>query len=219
MKAIADQVGVSIKSVSRVLNGEGGASPAVADRILAAAEELGFRRNELARGLRQGSRTSTIGLVLKESSTRFFDRLICGIDEIAERHELLVVTATSRSTEREKATLLALSSRRVDGLLVVPTGVDQSYLRPEQAAGLPLVFIDRPPMGIAADSVLTDSFGGGYAAAEHLLRIGHRRIGVIGASASLYTRLGASPRLLRGFRGPSTPVRPWTHPSRRRGSS
>ncbi|MDE1675319.1 LacI family DNA-binding transcriptional regulator [Nocardia gipuzkoensis] len=187
MKAIADQVGVSIKSVSRVLNGEGGTSPETASRILAAAEELGFRRNELARGLRQGSRTDTIGLVLKESSSRFFDSLIRGIEEVAEQHELLVLTAASRTPDREKATLLALSARRVDGLLIVPASFDQSYLRPEQAAGLPLVFIDRPPVGVAADAVLSDGFGGGYAAVAHLLENGHRRIGVIGESASLYT--------------------------------
>ncbi|MBF6302936.1 LacI family DNA-binding transcriptional regulator [Nocardia amamiensis] len=187
MKAIADQVGVSIKSVSRVLNGEGGASPETASRILTVAEELGFRRNELARGLRQGSRTDTIGLVLKESSTRFFDSLIRGIEQVAEQHELLVVTATSRSPDREMATSLALSSRRVDGLLIVPVSFDQSYLRPEQAAGLPLVFIDRPPAGVAADAVLCDGFGGAYAAVTHLLGNGHRRIGVVGESASLYT--------------------------------
>ncbi|WP_406274320.1 LacI family transcriptional regulator [Nocardia sp. NBC_00881] len=196
MKAIADRVGVSIKSVSRVLNGEGGASPETANRILATAEEMGFRRNELARGLRQGSRTNTIGLVLKESSTRFFVELIRGIEDVAERHELLVVTATSRSSDQEKATLLALSSRRVDGLLIVPASFDQAYLRPEQAAGLPLVFIDRPPAGIAVDAVLSDCFGGGYAAAAHLMENGHRRIGVIGGFASAYT---VSERL-RGYR-------------------
>lgn len=188
MKAIADQVGVSIKSVSRVLNGEGGVSARTADRILTAAQELGFRPNELARGLRRGDRTQTIGIVLKHSSTRFYENLIRGVEDVAQRHGLLVITATSRSPDREKATLLALSSRRVDGLLIVPTGgADHSFLKPEQAVGIPLVFVDRPPTGLVADTVLTDDFGGGHAAVSHLLRHGHRRIGVVGAAAELHT--------------------------------
>ncbi len=187
MKAIAEQVGVSIKSVSRVLNEEGGVSADTADRVLAAADRLGFRRNHLARSLRQGGRTETIGLVVKHSSTRFYDNLIRGVEGVTARHGLFLLTAASQSADREKSTLLALSSRQVDGLLVVPTGSDQSYLRPEQFAGTPMVFIDRPPTGLEADTVVTDNVGGGEAAARHLLDRGHRRIAVLGAASSLYT--------------------------------
>jgi LacI family transcriptional regulator len=193
MRHIAEQVGTSVKSVSRVLNGEPGVSAATAERILAVARELGFRRNDLARDLRRGDRTGTVGLVLKHSSTRFYYDLIRGIEEVADRHGALVITASSRTAERESATLLALSSRRVDGLLIMPTGDDQSYLRPEQSAGMPLVFVDRPPAGLTADTVLADDLAGGRAATEHLLGHGHRRIGVIGASPRLHTvaqRLG-----------------------------
>ena len=147
MRQIADQVGISVKSVSRVLNGESGVSAANAERILETAQQLGFRRNDLARNLRRGDRTETVGLVLKHSSTRFYDDLIRGVEEVADAHSALVITASSRSPERERLTLLALSSRRVDGLLIVPTGEDQSFLRLEQSVGLPLVFVDRPPNG------------------------------------------------------------------------
>lgn len=187
MKAIADQVGVSIKSVSRVLNDEGGVSAGTADRILSAADQLGFRRNHLARSLRQGGRTETIGLVVKHSSTRFYDKLIRGVEGVTARHGLFLLTAATQTADREKSTLLALSSRQVDGLLVVPASSDQSYLRPEQFAGTPMVFVDRPPTGLEADTVLTDNVGGGEAAARHLLARGHRRIAVLGAAASLYT--------------------------------
>lgn len=200
MRQIADQVGISVKSVSRVLNGESGVSSANAERILETAEELGFRRNDLARNLRRGDRTETVGLVLKHSSTRFYDDLIRGVEEVADAHGALVITASSRSPERERLTLLALSSRRVDGLLIVPTGEDQSFLRLEQSVGLPLVFVDRPPTGIVTDTVLADDAGGGQAATEHLLRGGHRRIGVIGASPRLHTvaeRLGGYRRVLK----------------------
>ena len=187
MQDIATLVGVSTKSVSRVLNDEGGASPQTTERILAAARELGFRRNDLARDLARGLRTDTVGLVLRHSSTRFYENLIRGVDEVAQDHGALVLTAGSHTPERERATLLALSSRRVDGLLIVPVGDDQAYLRQEQASGLPLVFVDRPPVGVAADAVLTDDRAGGRSATEHLLIGGHRRIGVVGAAAHVHT--------------------------------
>lgn len=196
MRHIADHVGTSIKSVSRVLNGEPGVSAATAERILRTAAELGFRRNDLARNLRRGDRTETVGLVLKHTSTRFYEDLIRGIEEVADEHGALVITASSRSPERERSTLLALSSRRVDGLLIVPTGEDQSFLQSEQAAGMPLVFVDRPPTGLVSDTVLADDAGGARAATEHLLRHGHRRIGVIGSSPRLHTVT----ERLRGYR-------------------
>jgi LacI family transcriptional regulator len=189
MKDIADRVGVSIKSVSRVLNGEAGVSPATAQRILDVASDLGFRRNDLARDLRRGNRTGTIGLVLRRSSTRFYDDLIRGVEEVAEQHGALVITAGSRTAERERETLLALSSRRVDGLLVEPNGPDHSFLAAEQAMGTPVVFVDRPPHRLSADTILSDDFAGGRDAAAHLVAHGHHRIGVIGASDDVHTVL------------------------------
>jgi LacI family transcriptional regulator len=187
MKDIADRVGVSIKSVSRVLNGEAGVSPATSQQIMEVAQALGFRRNDLARDLRRGNRTGTIGLTLRRSSTRFYDDLIRGVEEVAEQHGALVITAGSRTAERERETLLALSSRRVDGLLVEPNGPDHSFLAAEQAMGTPVVFVDRPPRRLTADTVLSDDFGGGRDATTHLIAHGHHRIGVIGASDDVHT--------------------------------
>jgi LacI family transcriptional regulator len=187
MRDVADQVGISIKSVSRVLNGEPGVSEETAEQVLTIAHELGFRRNDLARSLRRRDRTETVGVVLKHASTRFFDGLIRGIDEVAAEHGALVLTATTRTADREKSTLLAMSSRRVDGIVIVPSAGDQTFLRAEQAAGLPLVFVDRPPVGITADTVIADNAGGGYAATRHLLARGHRRIAVVGARAAVFT--------------------------------
>jgi LacI family transcriptional regulator len=187
MKDIADRVGVSTKSVSRVVNSEPGTSPQTTERILAVARELGFRRNDLARSLARGDRTGTIGLVLKHSSTRFYDNLIRGIVTVADAYGSLVLTAGSQTAERERATLLALSSLRVDGMLIVPIGPDHAYLEPEQASGIPLVFVDRPPRGIEADTILSDDFEGGRSATRHLLARGHRRIAAIGAAPDLHT--------------------------------
>src|SRR5436305_24453 len=83
--------------------------------------------------------------------------------------------------------MLALSSRRVDGVLVVPIGSDHALVQPEQAAGMPRVFVDRPPSDVEADMLLPDDLGGDRSATEHLLHHGHRRIGVIGAGAHLHS--------------------------------
>jgi LacI family transcriptional regulator len=187
MKDVADRVGVSIKSVSRVLNGEGGVSPTTAEQILAVAYELGFRRNDLARSLRRQDRTETIGVVAKHSSTRFFEGMIRGIEDVAAEHGALVLTATTRTADREHSTLLALSSRRVDGLVIMPTGDDLHFLRAEQTAGLPMIFVDRPPIGITADAVIADNANGAHAGTAHLLRHGHRHIGAVGPEARLFT--------------------------------
>lgn len=102
--------------------------------------------------------------------------------------------ARSRSGERTLA--LAFCARRVDGLLIVPTGTDHRYLLPELAAGTAVVFVDRPAARIAADAVLTDNAGGARAGTAHLIRHGHRRIGFLGDLPQLYT----GGERLRGYR-------------------
>lgn len=190
MRDIAAEVGTSVMTVSRALNSAPGVSRATTERVFAAARELGFRRNDLARGLRRGEGTGTVGLVLEHATTVFYRSLIAGVEEVAARHGALVMTATSHSAAREQASLEALSRSRVDGLLIVPASTDHSFLRPDHAAGLPIVFVDREPRGIAADCVVADDRGGGHAATSHLLAHGHRDIAVIGGAATADTVAG-----------------------------
>lgn len=136
--------GVSAKSVSRVINGEPGVSEATADRVLATMEQLGFQRNDLARSLRQGARTGTIGLALEDPAALFYRHVFRGVEAAAREHDSLVLTASSVDADHERDTVLTLCARRVDGLLVVPAGGDYSYLRVEQQMGTPIVFLDRP---------------------------------------------------------------------------
>ena len=196
MKDIAGRVGVSIKSVSRVLNGEPGVSSSTSAQILATARELGFRRNDLACSLVRGNRTETIGVVLQRSTTRFYDALVRGVQEVATQHGAVVLTASTETATREQSTVMALSSRRMDGLLIVPIAPDQGYLRSEQEAGVPLVFVDRPPAGLVADTALSDDYGGGRASVAHLLARGHRRIAVLGAEPRAHTEI----ERVRGYR-------------------
>jgi LacI family transcriptional regulator len=187
MRDIALEVGVSVKSVSRVVNGEPGVSAPTAGRILAVMERLGYRRNDLARDLRIGAQTGTIGLVLRDPATRFYSGLIRGIGEATSERDILVLTASALTPHKERETILRLCARRVDGLLVVPQAADHSYLRVEQQVGVPVVFVDRPAAGLAADVAMLDNAGGARAGVNHLLLAGHRRIAFIGDRSRVFT--------------------------------
>jgi LacI family transcriptional regulator len=187
MKDVAARAGVGLKTVSRVVNGEPGVLPDTAAVVRQAIDELGFRRNDSARQLRTG-RTAGIGLVLEDVADPFYSLLNGAVEEVARAHGSLLFSASSADDPRREAELaLALCSRRVDGLIVVPAAADHSYLAPELAAGLAIVFADRPPRNLAADTVLVGNAEGARSGVAHLIAHGHRRIGYIGDSTRIYT--------------------------------
>ncbi len=197
MSDVAALARVSLKTVSRVVNGEPGVRPATAARVHQAIAQLHFRRNDLARALRQGQVSSTLGLVIENVSNPFFSAVTRGVEEVARSHGLLVIAGSSdEDPERERNLLRLLCEQRVNGLLIVPAGADHRYLLPELLLGTPAVFIDRPPGHVKADAVLLDNVGGARAAVEHLLAHGHRRIGIVGDALTIFT---AAERL-RGYR-------------------
>lgn len=197
MNDVARLAGVSLKTVSRVVNGEAGVHPGTAERVLAAIDQLGFRRNLGARNLRRGNSTGTIGVLLEDVANPFYSVLTRAVEEVARQHDAHVLTGSSdEDPDRERELALEFCARRVDGLLVVPAGLRHGYLVPEIHAGLPVVFLDRPAGDIVADTVLVDNLGGTVAAVAHLSRHGHRRIAFLGDAPTIFT---ASERL-RGFR-------------------
>ncbi|MFI6507177.1 LacI family DNA-binding transcriptional regulator [Streptosporangium sp. NPDC050855] len=144
MKDVAEAAGVALKTVSRVVNDEPGVTPATAERVSAAIERLGYRRNESARVLRRGS-TSSIGLVIEDVADPFYSVFGRAVEEVALRHGSLVLSGSSGEDPlRERELILTFCSRRVDGLIIVPSGTDHDYLRPELDAGIAAVFADRP---------------------------------------------------------------------------
>jgi LacI family transcriptional regulator len=188
MRDVAQAAGVSLKTVSRVVNGESGVGTATAARVADAITRLGFRRNDLARSLRRAHASATLGLVIEDLANPFYSTIARAVEEVARRRGYIVITASSEeSGERERELVATLLSRQVDGLLLVPAARDHSYLRPELAMGVQVVFLDRPPGGLEADAVLIDNAGGARAGVEHLLSQGHRRIGLIGDPPELYT--------------------------------
>ncbi|MEV4600913.1 LacI family DNA-binding transcriptional regulator [Amycolatopsis sp. NPDC049253] len=197
MSDVARLAGVSIKTVSRVVNDEPAVHPDTAERVVAAIEQLGFRRNLGARNLRRGSTTGTIGLIVEDVGNPFYSELNRAVERIATSFGRHVLTGSSEeNSDRERELALEFCARRVDGILVVPAGMQHGYLVPEMRAGTPVVFLDRPAGDIVADTVLVDNLGGTIDAVTHLVRHGHRRIAFLGDSPDIFT---AAERL-RGFR-------------------
>jgi LacI family transcriptional regulator len=188
MVDVARHAGVSLKTVSRVVNGEPAVAQQLTDRVLAAIAELGFRRNDIARNLRSGRVNATIGLLIEEIDNPFYAAITSAAAQVAAEHDTLLMTASSEEDpERERQLLLDLCQRRVDGLLVVPAGTDHSFLRREVEMGMPVVFLDRPPGQLQADTVLLDNRGGARDGMARLLAAGHRRVGVLLDSLAVYT--------------------------------
>jgi LacI family transcriptional regulator len=187
MRDVAGTAGVSLKTVSRVVNGEAGVRPDTAERVRAAIARLGFTRNDLARGLRHG-RAGALGLVIEDVANPFYSAIARAVEDAAHaRGHILITGSCEEDAERERQLVLRLLRRAVDALLIVPAGGDHRYLLPELGAGTPVVFLDRPPVGVEADTVLLDNVGGARLGVEHLARQGHERIAFVGDPPALYT--------------------------------
>ena len=198
MKEVATLAGVSLATVSRVVNGDGKVRPDLAERVREAVALLGYRRDLTATNLRRADRSSaSVGLVFDDVANPFHAALLRGVETVARTRGVLpLVGSSDEDAARERELAEAFLSRRVDGLIVVPAGSDHSYLRAERDAGVALVFVDRPPSFIDADCVLSDNLGGAFAATAHLIAHGHRRIAFLGDHERIFT---AAERL-RGYR-------------------
>src|SRR5689334_25311560 len=165
MRHVAERAGVSLKTVSRVINEEASVTPQTAERVNAAIADLGFRRNDLARSLRQGSTSATLGLVIEDLANPFYSAVAQAVENVARpRGYMLITGSCEEDPERERELILALLRRRVDALLLVPAGTDQRWLEAELKPATPVAFPDRPPNGTAACTVLLDHASGARAA-------------------------------------------------------
>ncbi|MPV49544.1 MULTISPECIES: LacI family DNA-binding transcriptional regulator [unclassified Pseudactinotalea] len=188
MHDVAAFAGVSHKTVSRVVNGDPYVSDDMLARVTAAIDAVGYRRNEFARQLRQGS-TNTISFVMEDVSDPFYSVVTRAAEEVAAAREVFLVAASSEGDPARAVGLVnTFNGRQVEGQLLTPTeGIESEGLATELRMGAPLVFIDRPVRGLEADTVLADNAGGTRLATEHLLAHGHRRIAYLGDNPSLYT--------------------------------
>jgi LacI family transcriptional regulator len=198
MREVSRRAGVSLKTVSRVVNGAATVSPELSARVRAAIAELGYRPDVAASSLRRrDGRTRTIAAVLDDLANPFSSAVHRAVVDTARAQGVLVLAASSdEDTENEREAFTAFTARRVDGVVLMPTSADHGWVESERAAGTHVVMIDRPAVALDLDTVVSDNREGAARATAHLVRRGHRRIAFLGDLETVYT---AGERLA-GFR-------------------
>jgi LacI family transcriptional regulator len=189
MRDVAALAGVSLKTVSRVINREAGVSPDLTVRVTRAIDQLDFRPNQAASSLRRSDgRTASVGVILEDIANPYSAAVHRAIEDVARARGLIVLAGSvDEDPDRERRLAAAFIARRVEGMIVVPTGADQSYLATEQRAGMAIVFVDRPPMHLDADVVVSSDREGAASGVQHLISGGHRRIAFLGDLTSIRT--------------------------------
>ncbi|KAA9157434.1 LacI family transcriptional regulator [Amycolatopsis acidicola] len=185
IKDVAAAAGVSLGTVSNVLNRPDRVSPGTRARVEAAMAELKFVRNESARQLRAG-RSRTVAYVMLDGSNPFFADVAAGMEDAADEGDLsLFLCNSDNRAERESSYLGRLEQQRVQGVLITPVDPRSSTLDDLVLRGTPVVIVDRTRDAATHCSVAVDDVYGGHIAVQHLLEAGHERIGFIGGPASL----------------------------------
>jgi len=189
MRDVAAIAGVSIKTVSRIINQEPGVSTELAARVQDAIRLLGYQQNTTASSLRRSNqRTLTIGLLLDDVANPFSSTLHRAIEKVAHDHDTLVFAVSSdQEVSREDQLIRAMAARRVDGLIIVPNSTGAAGLQQFQRLHRPAVCIDRPAVIPNIDSVLADNRTGTRTAIQHLAAHGHRRIAFLGDRETIWT--------------------------------
>ena len=180
IRDVAQRVGVSPMTVSRVINDSALVSPETRRRVEDAISELGYVPSRLARGL-SAKRTGTLAVIVPDVANPFFTLIVRGAEDVARRAGYRVILCDTRAdlgVERE--VVEEMIAHRVEGILIAPVS-DRSreHLRRLAKFAVPFVLVDRTVPDISADAVLGDSAEGAQRLVEHLLSLGHRRIGLI----------------------------------------
>ncbi|GLY65854.1 LacI family DNA-binding transcriptional regulator [Amycolatopsis taiwanensis] len=185
IKDVARRAGVSIGTVSNVVNRPHVVSPATRSRVLSVIEELGYVRDESARQLRAG-RSRIMALLVLDLGNPFFVDVARGAEEAAHDAGLNVITCNSgQRLDLEASYLSMLAEQRVRGVLLSPVDTSGEALQTFQRSGIPYVFVDRKIPAVKASSVSVDDVAGGALAAHHLVETGHRRIAFVNGPSIL----------------------------------
>lgn len=186
IKEVARRAGVSLGTVSNVLNRPDQVSAATRERVRQAIAETGYVRNDSARQLREGS-SRTLAMVVLDMANPFFTDVAHGAEEEAARHDaMLVICNSGDDPRREERHLEQIARQRMRGVLITPADGDgEQALRTLAAQGVPAVLVDRHSDRPDRCSVSVDDVLGGRLAAEHLLAAGHTRIGFVGGPGTV----------------------------------
>lgn len=187
VRDVARRAGVSIATAARALGGYGYVSAGSREKVLRAAQALDYHPNAIARSMIKG-RTNTLAVIVSDNANPFFAAVVRGIEDVvlAQGYAIILCNA-DEDPSKEAMYLRTIRQKRVDGLIISPSGGPADLLRGLLASGIPVVQVDRRLDGLETDAVLTDNRAGVRAAVEHLLHLGHRRIGIISGPRRLYT--------------------------------
>lgn len=181
MREVAERAGVAMSSVSRVLSDHPDVSPVMRERVLVAVEELGYKPDLLAQSLRRRE-TRSIGFVVGDISNQLFAEIVKGAETaLREAGYAMLLTNSEGDPALDAAHVRLFEQRRADGLILSLAREDhRPTIEAIEAIDIPIVLVDRDlPTSIAVSRVLSDHASGMHAAVNHLLDLGHRRIGLI----------------------------------------
>ncbi|MCL4377704.1 MAG: LacI family transcriptional regulator [Actinobacteria bacterium] len=179
IRDIAKKAQVSVATVSHVINKTRHVSDELIDRVVKAMMELDYQPNLLAGSLRR-KKSSTIGLIIPDSSNMLFSGVEKNIEDILFSQNYNVIVCNSAyDIGRELEHLNTLRSKMVDGVIIVPATMDGKHLEKFRNIGIPIIILDRMIPDINEDTVLVDNYKGGYDAAKYLLSLGHTDVGYI----------------------------------------
>jgi len=179
MSDVAREAGVSLMTVSRAINAKGEINPQTRARVLRVAEEMGYRPSNIARGLAT-RRTHTLGLVIPDVANPFFSDVARGAEHVAYAAGYNVFLCnTDEDPQRESAVLQSLEEKRVDGIVLCSSRLDDGELRTVVDRHPAVVLVNRELENAGAGVVLVDDETGGRAVAQHLLQAGHKAVGLL----------------------------------------
>jgi DNA-binding LacI/PurR family transcriptional regulator len=197
LKDVAARAGVSVRTVSNVVNNAPAVAPATRERVLAAIEELQYRPNLAARNLRQG-RTGLIGLAVPEVRSPYFGEIAeLLIDAAQHRGWTVLIDRTDGAAERERRLLEGSERHTVDGMIMSPWSLTPEELG-RHSATLPLVVLGEQESGGIADHVAIDNVAAAREATAHLISLGRRRVAAIGLQPQLSN--GTAEQRAQGYR-------------------
>ncbi|WP_010274326.1 LacI family DNA-binding transcriptional regulator [Paenibacillus senegalensis] len=184
IKDVAKLAGVSVGTVSKVINHEGTVKPLLQEKVWRAIRELNYRPNAVARSLKS-STTNTLAVLLGDITNPFQMTLAKAIEDVMNEHDYqLLISSTKEDPEMERKKLRMLYEKRVDGIIVCTTGRVNDEIRTLLERQIPIVLVDRPVLSLPADIVADNNRYGMELLTRHLVELGHRRIGVVHGDVS-----------------------------------
>ena len=186
IRDVAQLAGVSTATVSHVVNGTHYVSHELRAKVLAAMAELNFQPSAVARSLRIKA-THTIGLIISDIELPFFAAIARGVQDSIKSDRTVIVCNADENPDIEYECLRLMWSRRVDGLIIAPTGRNSELMSVIRSSGMPIILIDRASPGFEAPLVGIDNVRAACQATAYLISMGHRRIGLIAGLAHLTT--------------------------------